>query len=283
MTKAAKINSFIIWLVTLPAAITATQAQTPAVEKISWEKKKITKGLAWKHAHTTLFGARQNLNVLEVDLRRRTVSLVYHPTKNIVTSRMAAETKGLAAVNAGFFDMKNGGSTTFIKVDGKVPDDDTTKWRKTETLNGALIIKKDGTLEVEPAGTYNVYAANSTYDDVLVTGSLLVDNGNAPRLPDVAFVRTRHPRTCLCLGPKKTLKLITVDGRAEEAAGMSLWELANLARMLQCDEAINLDGGGSTTMWINGQGESGVVNMPSDNKKFDHQGERPVSNIIAVY
>ena len=46
-----------------------------------------------------------------------------------------------------------------------------------------------------------------------------------------------------------------------------------------CTEAINLDGGGSSTMYIK---DEGVINFPSDNKQHDHEGERPVSNAILV-
>lgn len=50
-------------------------------------------------------------------------------------------------------------------------------------------------------------------------------------------------------------------------------------RWLGCTEAINLDGGGSSTMYIK---EFGVVNYPSDNGLHDHEGERPVSNAILL-
>jgi exopolysaccharide biosynthesis protein len=50
-------------------------------------------------------------------------------------------------------------------------------------------------------------------------------------------------------------------------------------RWLGCSSAINLDGGGSSTMYIK---DSGVVNYPSDNNQHDHEGERPVSNAILI-
>ena len=42
-------------------------------------------------------------------------------------------------------------------------------------------------------------------------------------------------------------------------------------------DAMNFDGGGSSTAWIN---THGIVNYPSDNKKFDHEGERGVATVI---
>ena len=50
--------------------------------------------------------------------------------------------------------------------------------------------------------------------------------------------------------------------------------------MLGMTDAINLDGGGSTTLWTE---KTGVINHPYDNRKFDHDGERSVPNLIVVY
>jgi exopolysaccharide biosynthesis protein len=66
------------------------------------------------------------------------------------------------------------------------------------------------------------------------------------------------------------------------AEGLNLAELTFLAKILDCKDAINLDGGGSTTMYVKGQNEDGVVNYPCDNKQFDHKGERAVSNVVMI-
>ena len=50
--------------------------------------------------------------------------------------------------------------------------------------------------------------------------------------------------------------------------------------MLGMKDAINLDGGGSTTLWT---AKTGVINHPYDNKTFDHEGVRTVPNLIVVY
>ena len=47
-------------------------------------------------------------------------------------------------------------------------------------------------------------------------------------------------------------------------------------------DAINLDGGGSTTLWITNYKDNGVVNFPTDNKKWDHEGERKVANVVLL-
>ena len=85
-----------------------------------------------------------------------------------------------------------------------------------------------------------------------------------------AFAAARHPRTAAGLDRDSgTLWLVVVDGRSGESVGMSLPELASLFHGLGVEDAVNLDGGGSSTMWVLGR----VVNRPSD-----PTGERPVAN-----
>ena len=119
-------------------------------------------------------------------------------------------------------------------------------------------------------------------ENVLLTGPLLLLNSETQFFAKTAFNDNRHPRTCVCVTSDKKLLILTVDGRASEAEGMSLHELSGLLKSLKCKDAINFDGGGSTTMYIAGKPENGVVNYPSDNKKFDNAGERSVSNVFII-
>ncbi len=68
----------------------------------------------------------------------------------------------------------------------------------------------------------------------------------------------RNPRTAIGYTQNNDLILVTADGREGSSIGLTLKELANLMKELGCINAINLDGGGSTTMYINGQ----IVNRP---------------------
>ena len=80
---------------------------------------------------------------------------------------------------------------------------------------------------------------------------------------------------------KNKAYLITVDGRAKgNSAGVSLWEFTKIMHYIGVNDAINVDGGGSTTLYVEGQNENGIVNHPSDNGKFDRKGERSVVNSI---
>lgn len=76
---------------------------------------------------------------------------------------------------------------------------------------------------------------------------------------------------------------IAVVSAEWETTGVSIPELAHLIRVLGGSDALNLDGGGSTTLWMEQTPDNGVLNCPSDNRKFDHQGERSIPNIIYVH
>jgi exopolysaccharide biosynthesis protein len=89
-----------------------------------------------------------------------------------------------------------------------------------------------------------------------------------------SFVETRHPRTAVAKLKDGKFLMITVNGRQKESVGMNLNELAALLVELGATDAMNLDGGGSTTMFLNGK----IVNKPSDK-----EGERKVSDAILVF
>ena len=89
-----------------------------------------------------------------------------------------------------------------------------------------------------------------------------------------SFVAGRNPRTLAGVRADGKLLLVTVDGRRPGwSTGMTLFEAARLMRSLGAREALNLDGGGSSTMTVRGE----VVNRPSD-----RGGERRVSNAVVA-
>lgn len=80
--------------------------------------------------------------------------------------------------------------------------------------------------------------------------------------PDRSDMRDRHPRTAMGLTEDRTtFILLVVDGRSSSSVGMYGTELADLMGQLGAHVAINLDGGGSSQMWVEGQG---TINSPSD-------------------
>jgi hypothetical protein len=109
---------------------------------------------------------------------------------------------------------------------------------------------------------------------------LVLAGRNVAQLADIVegtfprFSSAKHPRTAVGFSRDSSkLFLITVDGRRESDSGMSLVELGKMVMDLGAYEAMNFDGGGSTTMVIDGK----VVNLPSD-----QTGERPVGGALMV-
>ncbi len=96
------------------------------------------------------------------------------------------------------------------------------------------------------------------------------------------FNDKRYSRTGVGITATNYLLLVTVDGNAEESAGFTNDEFGKFFQAMKCVSALNLDGGGSTTMWISGEQDNGVVSHPTGNKKYDHLGERKVANVIWV-
>jgi hypothetical protein len=113
----------------------------------------------------------------------------------------------------------------------------------------------------------------------VVSGAGLLRRGNADvRGWDAEHLASsflgRHPRTMFGIDRAGYAWLVTVDGRQPDtSAGMTLTELQRLARRIGLTDALNLDGGGSTTMVIGGR----IVNQPAD-----PTGARTVSDVLLV-
>ena len=90
-----------------------------------------------------------------------------------------------------------------------------------------------------------------------------------------------EPRTAIGVSQDgKEVYLMVVDGRNfYYSNGADLYDLTNLMSACGACDALNLDGGGSSTLWT---AREGVLNHPYDNHRFDHEGERGVPNCIVV-
>ena len=118
--------------------------------------------------------------------------------------------------------------------------------------------------------------------DAIVNGAgLLRLHGKVPAnwetgesLVPATFINMRHPRTLIGVDGKGFIWLAAIDGRQPDySVGMAFPDLERLCDRLGLTDALNLDGGGSTTMVVNGK----IVNKPSD-----AAGPRPVSDAILV-
>ena len=252
--------------------------------KADWSTKTTAEGLTHKQAQIKgLFNSVQSINLIEIPRSAKRKIGVAGNQGMKKTSQQASEKGALAAINGTYYNMKVGNSTCYYKINRELIDNTLDSEFKNR-VNGA-VRENRGNIEIIE-WTKDIEANyKKNKGTVLASGPIMLEDG---RISDwsacsKSFIETRHPRSAIYTKKDGTIVFITVDGRSEgNAAGVSIPELAFLIKILGGEEALNLDGGGSTTLWLKGAPDNGVLNYPTDNKIFDHTGERSVSNIFYV-
>lgn len=279
-------QSFVTFILLIFSLVSFSQQDSIAFSSAQWETKNIAPGIVWKHHHFNkdLFNSNQNVNIIEIKLKKkRAIALACEAKTLKPVSEFGKSTGAIAAINGNFFDIKNGGSVDYIKMNDSVLSNNRLWANNTRARHqqAAVVIKKGKLRIARWDGSAN-WESKLKAADIMNSGPLLLWRRERQALDTSEFNHARHPRTAIaCLGKKRVL-FITVDGRNEQSAGMSLSELASIIKWLKAKDGINMDGGGSTTMWIGNQPDNGIVNYPTDNKKWDHFGERKVANVVIV-
>src|SRR5699024_3012959 len=250
--------------------VTKEEIVADKINSGGWDDTRISDAVTWKYHHfTDLFSSNQSITIIEVNLQKNPELDISYVTSGFLrTSEAAKNEAAVAAVNGSFFDTGAGGSTVFFKKDGEIINytrDGFDSFRE----NSGFAVTKAGNVSVVKRPTAGWETTEA--ENLLVSGPLLVYDGEVvSQLPE-NFNSTRHPRTAVCVTENNHLLATVVDGRSTKARGMTTEELALVMKVLDCEEAMNMDGGGSSTAWAKNHGE---VNYPSDNGQFDHKGER---------
>lgn len=233
------------------------------------------------YVHISNDSPQWQIDVVEVDLNNPGVRLVpaWRNGSMEKTSVMAGRTGAIAAINAGYFDRNNGASYSHFQIAGRVLSSSATSrparatFGLSPTRNSPLVLcRLNHRNQPEPPDP-----TWATVTDAIGGGPLLITSGSltvtsaAEGFDDASGVNpdSRHPRTALGFNSRtRRACLVTVDGRQPGwSVGMTCTEMAKLLADFGCDQALNYDGGGSTTCWVNGR----VMNRPSDG------AERPVA------
>ncbi len=208
------------------------------------------------------------VRAVEVDLCASGVSLrATSESENWQTaSSFGSQVGAQVAINGDFYEWPP--DTLGLAVgDGDYWSPDRADWGFIAFGPERAEITEPGTHVPDPPGWIEDAVGGNIM--VLTDGVTTNDQGD--------FCTTRHPRTVVGLSSDGTkLYLVVADGRNPGTSiGMTCAELGDLMSYLGAQDALNLDGGGSTTMWRQG---AGVVNQPSD-----ADGERNVVNHLAVH
>ena len=284
---------------------------TYTLDQSLWKSTTISDGVVWKNfeAKDVISDAAQIVNVLDVDLSagKNDIKLVYY-YPSVATSEAMAKEKAVGAINAGY-EL----ASIFVKVAGQTYGsiknayiaNVVPQWKN----EGALFIDGDNVniaycCKGMKLSAQRQYYLSCTQPNIISSAPMLIDDfepvGEVFAKTDLTHEQilalnsedpirhqgVRHPRTAIAKTEDNHILLITVDGRREGVSeGMTARELTIFIKnWLKSQYALNLDGGGSTTMCVKGQGDasSNVVNYPCDNGKFDHDGERVRDTHICV-
>ena len=236
-------------------------------------------GVKWVSTITQWQGEPRSINIVTVPESEIANLHFTYPSGKIKTSEQCKEVDALVAINAQYFDNSSGGTglaRDFLKIDGVVATAGADG-RSTTFANGAFVIN-DGVAGIKKVDR-NEGARGLTDKNVMVCGPLLIDNGEYAALNLNSTHNTDpHPRTAVAVTEDGSVLLVTIDGRFPgQAVGMSTSLMQELFTILGAKSALNLDGGGSTTMYIKGKG---MVNHGSDGSNWTNPTERKVNSII---
>ncbi len=263
-------------------AFAQTPADSVAIVKAKWETRKVTKGIIAKQAtFDQLYGGPQEVFIVEVNNKRHTLEALPHNRRELTTEKATRE-GAVAAINGTYFDIgKTDLSICYVAHKGVVTDSiydvsPLSDGAFVATGNKVSIVPWTGDRTERPLG-----------DEVMVCGPLMLQKGLVQDFSDYSHIMGKHPRSGIATKKNKTC-LIVIDGRAKgRATGVTIPEFAHLLKILGMQDALNLDGGGSSVLWVEPKVKflndgspvcpcTGILNTPSDGH------ERSVSNSIIV-
>ena len=232
---------------------------------------------------TDLFDSHQTISVIRYS-RRLFNTVIVQPEKLTHLSVTAEAMNSDFGVNAGYWNISIAKPSTFLVLNGEQLS--VTADFEKGRVDGLLCIGKRK-IVIDPCKAGEEQAYTKKFKNILASGPALIDEGkpidHSARAKDAngkpnSFYAQRHPRSAIGTDKKGNVYIVVVDGRSKgNAEGVSIAEFTKICSWLGMRDAINLDGGGSSSIWT---AEEGTISYPSDNRKFDHAGERRISSCI---
>ena len=184
-------------------------------------------------------------------------------------STTAQSVNAVLAVNGDYYGARDAG---YVIRNGQLLRSDSQDANQED-----LVIYQDGSFEIIREGDITAQELlNKGAVQVLTFGPALIENSQVAvdSTDEVGKAMASNPRTAIGVIDDKHYVLVVSDGRTDESKGLSLKELADFMKELKVTTAYNLDGGGSSTMYFNGQ----IINKPTTNGH--NIEEREVSDIV---
>lgn len=186
------------------------------------------------------------------------------------TSSMASEHNAILAINGDYYGFRDYG---FVARNGVL-----YRSNYGDSDDEAFVIYKDGNCKIV---TESQTDAQSLMDDgamqILSFGPGLIKDGSisVSENQEVGRATASNPRTAIGMISPLHYVIVVSDGRTSESSGLSLYQLAQVMSDAGCTQAYNLDGGGSSTLWFNGN----IINNPVGGRG---SSEREVSDIVYI-
>lgn len=186
------------------------------------------------------------------------------------TSDIAESVNAILAINGDYYGAQESG---YVIRNGVI-------YRETaKSGNEDLVIYGDGSFEIIDEDDITAEELlEKGAQNVLAFGPALVEDGSVSVTEDeeVGKAMASNPRTAIGIIDENHYVFVVADGRTSDNEGLSLYELAEFMESLGVQTAYNLDGGGSSTMYFNGQ----IINKPTTNGSSIK--ERSVSDIVYI-
>lgn len=250
-----KVRLFVLLFLSFSCFASAqSRADSIALVDGRWSEIVVEKGLLCKKLNASVFGVEQEIFYTKIDPLVYRAQLVQGKNKQVVRE-LARDAGARVAVNGGFFvttlSDRSAVANDFMKIGSRVYNPQPSGWG-----DAALGIDSSGRFHFAPWIVHTAQAVGDSawyarYPMVIVAGPMLVANSRS--LPFSPLDNKRHPRTVAGTDDRSQLIIITVMGRLTGAKGMTISELSYLARVLGAVDAINLDGGGSTSLVLDGK------------------------------
>ena len=188
------------------------------------------------------------------------------------TSVTAADNNAILSVNGDYYGAN---STGYVIRNGVVYRDTVRE----DSSNGDLAIYKDGSFKIIYEDQISAeQLVNDGVVNLLAFGPALVENGEivVNTNTEVGQAMASNPRTAIGIIDENHYIIVVSDGRTSESEGLSLYQLAEVMKSYGVKTAYNLDGGGSSTLYFNGQ----VIDKPTTGG--NKISERAVSDIVYI-